>query len=157
MIYCYDCGTKLEVEDRFCAGCGQALIKEQPTVDYATLEDRSKAHFIDGFIVLLTLFVPLGLGIIPWRYFTLAMIIGHWLYTSIFIGFWGASIGMTSMNLEIVNHDMGRIGCTKALARYLIGILSWVTVMGTLISVTHPRRKTLHDIIFKTLVVRHGS
>ena len=67
----------------------------------------------------------------------------------------GATIGMRAWKLKLLREDGGKPGAGLALARFFLALLSLaVAGIGFWMALLDPRKRTLHDRLCRTLMVR---
>lgn len=179
---CSECGRAYAVEDlirfddyRICADCKPRLIQKlrkgvraQGDLAYAGFWVRLGAKFIDALILFV---VNLAIGLLFVRTF------GRWgmpdvsqsgwfflqavfniigvLYTTFFLGRFGATPGKMAYGLKVVSPHGGAIGYPRALGRQLAEYLSGMILMfGYMMAAFDGERRALHDRICHTRVVR---
>ena len=181
---CSECGQALAEENmiRFqeswvCAGCKPAFIqkvKEGVSVagamDYAGFWIRFGALAIDAFllgIVNMVIFIPLGmfmptspdspfvvLSVMP-----LLLLLQYAIpaaYDTWFVGKYGATPGKMACKLKIVVADGSRVSYPRALGRHFAKYLSaMILVIGYIMAAFDDQRRTLHDRICESRVVRN--
>lgn len=180
---CSECGLSFAEDEmiRFqeswvCAGCKPLFvqkIKEGVSVagamDYAGFWIRLGALTIDGFILGIAnslLFVPLGI-FMPMSeenpffilsFMPLFMIIQYAIpavYDTWFVGKYGATPGKMACNLKIVVEDGSQVTYLRALGRHFAKWLSsMILAIGFLMAAFDDQKRTLHDRICETRVVR---
>lgn len=180
---CSECGRAYAEEEmiRFneawiCAGCKPAFIqkvKEGVSVagamNYAGFWIRFGAIVIDGFILwifTMILFIPLGIimptsndnPFVALSFMPLIMLLQYAIpavYDIWFVGKYGATPGKMACKLKIVVADGGRVSYSRALGRHFAKWLSSIILgIGFIMAVFDDERRTLHDRICETRVVR---
>ena len=180
---CSECGQAFAEEDmiRFqdswvCAGCKPVFIqkvKEGVSVagalDYAGFWIRLAAFVIDAFvlgIVNSVIFIPLGifmptspdnpmvvLSIMP-----IMMLLQYAIpavYDTWFVGKYGATPGKMACKLKVVVEDSNRVSYLRAFGRHFAKWLSaMILCIGYIMAAFDDQRRTLHDRICETRVVR---
>ena len=159
-----------------CAGCKPVFvqkIKEGVSVagalDYAGFWTRFGAVVIDGFIIWIfnmVLFVPLGI-LMPTSnddpfaalsFTPLIMLLQYAIpaaYDTWFVGKYGATPGKMACKIKIVVADGTPVSYSRALGRHFAKWLSWLILgIGFLMAAFDDERRTLHDRICETRVVR---
>jgi uncharacterized RDD family membrane protein YckC len=180
---CSECGQVFAEEEmirfndvRVCAGCKPVFvqkIKEGVSVagalDYAGFWIRFGAIAIDGFILwifTMILFIPLGI-IIPTSddnpfaalsFMPLIMLLQYAIpavYDTWFVGKYGATPGKMACKLKIVVADGTPVSYSRALGRHFAKWLSSIILgIGFIMAAFDDERRTLHDRICETRVVR---
>jgi uncharacterized RDD family membrane protein YckC len=180
---CAECGQAFAEDEmirfqdaRVCAGCKPVFvqkIKEGLSVagalNYAGFWIRFGALCIDGFILwILNMFmlIPFGifmpqkeqdpvvvLSVMP--LFLIAQYAIPACYDTWFVGKYGATPGKMACNLKIVVEDGTRLTYLKALGRHFAKYLSsMILLIGFIMAAFDDERRTLHDRICETRVVR---
>jgi uncharacterized RDD family membrane protein YckC len=180
---CSECGQTLAEEEmiRFnhawiCAGCKPAFVqkvKEGVSVagamNYAGFWIRFGAIAIDGFIIWIfnmILFIPLGIFMptssdnpfMALSFMPLIMLLQYAIpavYDTWFVGKYGATPGKMACKLKIVVADGTPVGYSRALGRHFAKWLSSIILgIGFIMAAFDDERRTLHDRICETRVVR---
>jgi uncharacterized RDD family membrane protein YckC len=180
---CSECGHSFAEDEmiRFqeswvCAGCKPLFvqkIKEGVSVagamDYAGFWIRLGALAIDGFILGIAnalLFVPLGIFMpmsednpfVILSFMPLLIIIQYAIpavYDTWFVGKYGATPGKMACNLKIVVEDGSQVTYLRALGRHFAKWLSsMILAIGFIMAAFDDEKRTLHDRICETRVVR---
>ncbi len=180
---CSECGLGFAEDEmiRFqeswvCAGCKPLFvqkIKEGVSVagvmDYAGFWIRLGALAIDGFILGIAnslLFVPLGIFMpmsednpfVILSFMPLFIIIQYAIpavYDTWFVGKYGATPGKMACNLKIVVEDGSQVTYLRALGRHFAKWLSsMILAIGFIMAAFDDQKRTLHDRICETRVVR---
>ena len=180
---CSECGRAYAEEEMICfneawicAGCKPAFIqkvKEGVSVagamNYAGFWIRFGAIVIDGFILwifTMILFIPLGIimptsndnPFVALSFMPLIMLLQYAIpavYDTWFVGKYGATPGKMACKLKIVVADGGRVSYSRALGRHFAKWLSSIILgIGFIMAVFDDERRTLHDRICETRVVR---
>ncbi len=180
---CSECGLTFNEDDmiRFqeawvCAGCKPLFvqkIKEGVSIagamDYAGFWIRFGAIAIDGFIlwiINLVFFIPLGIlaptsGDNPAAFlsFMPILILVQYaipaVYDTWFIGKYGATPGKMACKLKVVVEDGGQVTYLRALGRHFGKWLSsMILAIGFIMAAFDDQKRTLHDRICETRVVR---
>ncbi len=161
---------------RVCAACKPVFVqkvKEGVSVagalDYAGFWIRFGAVVIDGFIlwiVNMALFVPLGI-IMPTSsddpfaalsFMPLIMLLQYAIpavYDTWFVGKYGATPGKMACKIKVVVADGTSVSYSRALGRHFAKWLSSLIMgIGFLMAAFDDERRTLHDRICETRVVR---
>ncbi|HJU07414.1 MAG TPA: RDD family protein, partial [Rhodanobacteraceae bacterium] len=67
----------------------------------------------------------------------------------------GATIGMRAWKLKLLRDDGTKLGIAQALARFFLALLSLAIVgIGFWMAPFDSRRRTLHDRLCKTMMIR---
>ena len=138
-------------------------------LDYAGFWIRFGAVVIDGFIIWifnLALFIPLGI-IMPTSgenafetlsFMPLVMLLQYAIpaaYDTWFVGKYGATPGKMACKIKIVVADGTPVTYSRALGRHFAKWLSSLIMgIGFLMAAIDDERRTLHDRICETRVVR---
>jgi uncharacterized RDD family membrane protein YckC len=161
---------------RVCAACKPVFVqkvKEGVSVagalDYAGFWTRLGAVVIDGFIIWIfnmVLFVPLGI-IMPTStddpfaalsFMPLIMLLQYAIpavYDTWFVGKYGATPGKMACKIKVVVADGTPVSYSRALGRHFAKWLSSLIMgIGFLMAAFDDERRTLHDRICETRVVR---
>jgi uncharacterized RDD family membrane protein YckC len=181
--HCSECGLRFAEdemirfqESRICAACKPLFvqkIKEGVSVagalNYAGFWIRLGAITIDAFILWIAtflLFIPLGI-LMPtsednpfvFLSFMPLFIIGQYaipaVYDIWFVGKYGATPGKMACNLKVVVEDGSQVTYLRALGRHFA---KWISTMilaiGFIMAAFDDQKRTLHDRICETRVVR---
>jgi uncharacterized RDD family membrane protein YckC len=180
---CSECGQAFAEEDmiRFqdswvCAGCKPVFIqkvKEGVSVagamDYAGFWIRFAAFAIDAFIlgiVNMVIFIPLGIfmptspdnPMVVISLMPVIMLLQYAIpaaYDTWFVGKYGATPGKMACKLKIAVEDGSRLSYLRALGRHFAKWLSaMILLIGYIMAAFDDQRRTLHDRICETRVVR---
>ena len=180
---CCECGRVFAEEEmirfndaRFCAGCKPVFVqkvKEGVSVggalNYAGFWTRFGAIAIDGFILWianLILFIPLGIFMptsnenpfAALSYMPVLMLLQYAIpavYDTWFVGKYGATPGKMACKIKIVVADGTPLTYSRALGRHFAKWLSSIIMgIGFLMAAFDDERRTLHDRICETRVVR---
>jgi uncharacterized RDD family membrane protein YckC len=182
--HCSECGLRFAEDEmiRFqeswiCAACKPLFvqkIKEGVSVagalNYAGFWIRLGAIAIDAFILWIAtflLFIPLGI-LMPtsednpyvFLSFMPLFIIGQYaipaVYDIWFVGKYGATPGKMACNLKVVVEDGSQVTYLRALGRHFA---KWISTMilaiGFIMAAFDDQKRTLHDRICETRVVRN--
>ena len=181
---CNECGKRFAQDDMIryqnvwvCANCKPIFLqklKEGADVSgalvFAGFWERFAAKFLDGLIqgvintalgavINIALFALGGRGenaslaiVIFSQLFQLALAAA---YTTFFVGKYGATPGKMALKLQVVTSDGGEVSYARALGRYFAEWLSGITLtIGYLISIWDDEKRTLHDRICDTRVIK---
>lgn len=180
---CSECGRVFAEEDmirfneaRVCAGCKPVFvqkIKEGVSVggalNYAGFWIRFGAIAIDGFIlwiVNLIIFIPLGIFMptsnqnpfATLSFMPLLMLLQYAIpaaYDTWFVGKYGATPGKMACKIKVVVADGTPVTYSRALGRHFAKWLSSIIMgIGFIMAAFDDERRTLHDRICETRVVR---
>jgi uncharacterized RDD family membrane protein YckC len=141
------------------AGVAPAIAEPLPTrpaVHYAGFWIRAAARIIDlvilGMVMSLLRFIFRPMPLVQQESFTLAV---GCLYEVYFVSRFGATIGKIGLNLKVVHAGGAPVTRSLALQRYLAMGLSVLTVtVGFWMAAFDPEKRTLHDRICATRVIR---
>jgi uncharacterized RDD family membrane protein YckC len=180
---CSECGQAFAVDDmiRFedawvCATCKPVFVQKikeglqvAGELNYAGFWIRFGAIFIDGLIlsaVNMITQIPLsffmvstgnntGQLVIIQLIVTLIQFIIPAVYTTWFLGKYGATPGKMACKIKVVRSDGEPLTYGRALGRHFATGLSWMILcIGFLMAAFDDQRRTLHDRICDTRVVR---
>lgn len=181
---CSECGLRFAEDNmiRFqeswvCAGCKPLFvqkIKEGVSVagamNYAGFWIRLGAISIDAFILWIAnmiLFIPLGI-LVPrssespfvfLSFMPLLVLVQYAIpavYDTWFVGKYGATPGKMACNLKVVVEDGSQITYLRALGRHFAKwISSMILAIGFIMAAFDDEKRTLHDRICETRVVRN--
>lgn len=183
---CSECGLNYNEDEmirfqqaRVCAGCKPLFvqkIKEGVSIagalDYAGFWIRFGAIAIDGFILWianLLLFVPLGIMVpasaenpnVFLSFMPLLIIFQYAIpaaYDTWFIGKYGATPGKMACKLKVVVEDGGQVTYLRALGRHFAKWLSsMILAIGFIMAAFDDQKRTLHDRICETRVIRNNQ
>ena len=155
-----------------CTSCKPIFVQklEEGVTRYAGLGTRLGAKLIDGIILgtmtLVIVFVvglatrsmqssesvskPLG-GLVV---FGLVLCLIAAVYTTSFVGKYGATPGKMACRIEVVTAKGGKVSYARALGRYFAECLSGLLLgVGYLMAAFDEQKRTLHDHICNTRVV----
>ncbi len=162
-------------ETNVCAACKPMFVqklKEGVNVvpgylDYAGFGIRFAAKLLDGILLGMIVFVPMvvvtmflggnnpGMLLGVQVLFQVLFYAAWGSFTIFFIGRFGATPGKMACGLRVVSGDGSPIGYGRATGRFFAEILSvWVCCIGYLITVFDHQKRSLHDHICNTRVVR---
>ena len=165
--------------NRVCADCKPRFVQRlqegavTPTARvYGGFWRRFVALLLDGIILaavafplqmILGLFAPVayahGVPTINWGIAGISYLLGVIIgcsYQAFFLSRKGATPGKMVMGMKVITPDGGPISVARAIGRYFAQILSGVTLcIGYLIAAFDSEKRTLHDHICSTRVVRH--
>lgn len=180
---CSECGVAFAEEEmiRFqdswvCAGCKVVFIQKVKegvavagAMDYAGFWIRFAAFAIDAFILgiaNMAIFIPLGILMpaspdnprVIISFMPVIMLLQYAIpaaYDTWFVGKYGATPGKMACKLKIVVEDSSRLSYLKALGRHFAKWLSAMILgVGYIMAAFDDQRRTLHDRICETRVVR---
>jgi uncharacterized RDD family membrane protein YckC len=146
---------------------------KEPIIEYAGFVTRLAASFIDGIIVLISLYIiNLGINLIGFDFFDITIPLLNfrisWLNLVIVVAYWTyfessnrqATPGKRIAGTMVIDENGKRLSVTKAFIRtffrnitlflcsYLIGFL------GIVVMDFNKRNQTIYDIIAKTCVIK---
>lgn len=180
---CAECGQRFAEDDMLkfddawvCAGCKPVFVQKlkeglqvSGVLNYAGFWIRFGAYFIDYFILMLVnlmIQIPMGFLVLPSEknvglFMTiqgivmLIQIVIPAVYTTWFLGKYGATPGKMACKLKVVTADGGSISYARALGRHFA---TWISAMilgiGFLMAAFDTQKRALHDRICDTRVVR---
>jgi uncharacterized RDD family membrane protein YckC len=180
---CSECGRAFAEEEmirfndtRVCAGCKPIFIqkiKEGVSVagvlDYAGFWIRFGAFAIDGCIIWIfniIIFIPLGIfspssgdnPFVALSFMPVIMLLQYAIpaaYDTWFVGKYGATPGKMACKLKIVVADATSVSYSRAFGRHFAKWLSSIILgIGFIMAAFDDERRTLHDRICETRVVR---
>ena len=180
---CSECGLAYAEDEmirfqeaRVCAGCKPLFvqkIKEGVSVaglmNYAGFWIRLGALAIDAFILWIVnflLWIPLGILIpssednpfVLLSFMPLLIIAQYAIpaaYDTWFVGKYGATPGKMACNLKVVVEDGERVTYMRAFGRHFAKLLSsMILAIGFIMAAFDDEKRTLHDRICETRVVR---
>ncbi len=181
---CSECDNSFSQDDmiRFgdawvCANCKPLFVQKikeglavAGTMDYAGFWIRLGAKFIDWIIIGIVSFIvamPLGYFSITTPSssssvltMVLLQILNYAIpatYVTFFLGKYGATPGKMACKLKVVTADNDRVSYPRAFGRYFAEILSGlILLIGYIMAAFDDQRRTLHDRICDTRVIRHS-
>lgn len=139
-------------------------------LEFAGIGARFVADMLDGIFVFLPFMVILQ--VVMWKFMrgapeqpfgmlavVLVMELGIWgiwaAYNIFFVGRYGATPGKMIFRIRIITTDRGRLGYGRATGRFFAEMLSGMTLyIGYIMAFFDEQRRTLHDRICNTLVIR---
>jgi uncharacterized RDD family membrane protein YckC len=163
-----------------CAGCKPVAVQRlqegvlaRPGLEYGSFWLRAAAKIID-YVIMVAVFLPIYLWIFPaifgdvadpeidlvryaaWQVGLQFVSTALWgVYTILFLGKYGATPGKMVCRLVVVTSDGGKISYARAAGRFFAEILSaLICYIGYLLAVFDEEKRTLHDRICDTRVVR---
>lgn len=144
-----------------------AQLTVQPAEDSpapAGLPRRFAAIVYDSLLLFAVLFFASLVVIAPFdiRYgdplYPLYLLYVHGVGFLFFGWFWthgGQTLGMKTWSIRIRPMNDGAVTWRQALIRYLAALLSWLLLgAGFLLSLFHPQRAALHDLLSGTRLIR---
>ncbi len=177
---CSECGKTFAQNDMVrisgawvCAGCKPIVVqrlkegvKLSHEMEYGGFWIRFAAKFLDGIILMIVQFsvgilqgLLFGLGDDPGGTFVaftyLFNITIGVLYTTFFLGKYGATPGKMACKLQVVMSDGGEISYGRACGRHFAEILSsLIFAIGYIMAAFDDEKRTLHDRICDTRVIK---
>ncbi|MCP4645120.1 MAG: RDD family protein, partial [bacterium] len=180
---CGLCGRSFEPDDVITLGgafvCGeckpralQQVVQGVPiagTLEYAGFWIRAGARVLDWILVyavnmilntVVGLVVALAGGdqalmIALWMVMLIAQMVIPAVYTSYFLGRYGATLGKMACGLRVVTGDGEAISYLRGFGRHFAEMLSSLTLfIGYIMAAFDDERRTLHDRICNTRVIR---
>ncbi|MFA7070027.1 MAG: RDD family protein [Sulfurimonas sp.] len=134
---------------------------QKPKINYATYSSRIKAFIVDLFMIYIPLlyvitYLVMG-GKDEFQASNLAPFIGVALYgfiSAIFVAKTAQTPGKRAYEIKIVDSLSGEnLSFLRALCRFFMFLVSATTLFGLLIPLYRRDRKSLHDIICKSVVI----
>ena len=182
-VKCDECGQNFAEDDLLkfddtwvCAACKPVFVQKlkeglqvSGELNYAGFWIRFGAYFIDYFILMLVnlmIHLPMGFLALPSEqsvglmitvqgFIMLLQIVIPAVYTTWFLGKYGATPGKMACKLKVVTADGGKISYARALGRHFA---TWISAMifliGFLMAAFDTEKRTLHDRICDTRVIR---
>jgi len=183
-MYCFQCGKVFQKEKMFryndnwiCEECNPVFVKnlsksiiKTHNSEYGGFWVRYFAKMIDIFFICLIIFayktiiwsISLLYPISSFSYIILDNLYNYSnvfisaFYSIIFVGKYGATPGKMFYRLKIVNSDKTEVSYLTAAGRHFSEYLSsLILCIGYIIAVFDLKRRTLHDRICNTLVIRY--
>ncbi|MBU1054993.1 MAG: RDD family protein [Proteobacteria bacterium] len=183
MQKCSECGKSFSKDDliqyegfNVCANCKPLFVKKikegVATGDfrYGGFWIRYGAKFIDGLILIIPYFliiffmmkylIPKGSPKDPLLILTttagpLLLVLFSVAYNTWFIGKYAATPGKMACGLKVITSDNEKVTYTRALGRYFAEMLSWaILLIGYLMAAFDSKKRSLHDRMCNTLVIR---
>ena len=123
---------------------------------------RSKAFITDMFMIMmpimyLTTYVVMD-GAASFKDSNMAHWVSMFIYGLITVIFWvkkGQTPGFKAYDLKLIDDNSGKtLGYGLAIARYMMFILSAVSIVGALLPFFRKDKKTLQDLLMQTSVIR---
>ncbi|MBN2307796.1 MAG: RDD family protein [Candidatus Hydrogenedentes bacterium] len=178
---CVVCGGGFAPDDlvdilgaQVCARCKPAAVEQvrigvplRGLLEYGGFWIRFAAKFLDGILlyafnmILQALAAAVGLalgevaGVVAWGVVFLLQFMVPIVYTTFFVGRYGATLGKMVCSLRIVGPQGERITYLRAFARYFAEMLSSLTLMiGYIMAAFDEEKRALHDHVCATRVVR---
>ncbi|MBX7490556.1 RDD family protein [Helicobacter sp. Faydin-H64] len=141
----------------------EELEKNNSRLFYAGFLERGKAQVIDTFMIYMPLLFILTYGVIGsaqgFRDSSWAPSAGVLIYGSIvalLLVFKGQTPGKKAYDLWVVRENGKKVTFFFAFLRFFGFLLSGTTIIGILLPLWRKDKKALHDILFKTAVLRKG-
>ena len=177
---CAECGKSFYQEEMIrygdawvCAACKPIFIqklKEGVSVagemNYAGFWTRFGAKFVDWLILFIT-FIVLNMLLIPARtaladqnklfavIYNILVIVIPAVYSTWFLGKYGATPGKMAAKIKVVTADGGKVSYARAFGRHFAEWLSsLVLLIGYIMAAFDEQRRTLHDRICNTRVIK---
>ncbi|TLD83577.1 RDD family protein [Helicobacter sp. MIT 11-5569] len=130
---------------------------------HAGFLERGKAQVIDTFMIYMPLLYVLTYGVIgsaqefrdsSWAPFAGVLIYGS--IVALLLALKGQTPGKKAYDLWVVRENGKKVTFIFALLRFFGFLLSGTSIVGILLPLWRKDRKALHDILFKTIVLRKG-
>ena len=127
----------------------------------AHLPNRIKAFIVDIFLIMMPIMYITAYFIMDGKDDFQGNEVARWitsiLYGLIVIAFWiksGQTPGFKAYDLKVVDGTTGeKLTLPKAVARYLLFIISATSIIGLLLPFFRNDRKTLHDLLSKSCAI----
>ena len=171
MVFCRDCGAKINDNAIVCTNCGVAIIHRFPQHIFAGFWKRAGAVIIDGIILSLISAIPTSLILFiiaasnPYIngdelfdifdiIFQIFSLIFGWLYSAFFhSSIYQATPGKLALGIVVTDLDGNRISFGRATGRYFASIISGcICYVGYMMAGWTEKKQALHDMIAGTLV-----
>lgn len=173
--YCTECGTLITKKNATCPECkvsfkkfpkkrslkklptkGHPLYKSPTLVEYASFFLRFHALAADVIIIgalvsVIGVLLNVRLTFLPFWSFVTAVLI---LYNALLTGLQGATLGMKLYSMRVVNLKAEKVGVVIGGLRFILAIVSILTLAGVFMIAFHKYRQALHDVVLKTFVIR---
>lgn len=182
---CSECGQAFAEDEiirfqdaRVCAVCKPVFIQKikegvsvAGTMDYAGFWIRFAAFLVDGFILgifNMLLFIPLGIWMpkspdnpfVIMSFMPVLMLFQYAIpacYDAWFVGKYAATPGKMVCKLKVILADGSRVSYPRAFGRHFAKwISSMILFIGFIMAAFDDERRTLHDRICETRVVRES-
>ena len=180
---CSECGQAFAEDDmiRFedawvCATCKPIFVQKikegvslTGAMEFAGFWLRFGAILIDGiimWIVNMIIFIPLGfigatsseqpgIMVVSQLFMTLLQFVIPAVYDTWFVGKYAATPGKMACKIKVVTADAGQVSYARALGRHFAKwISSMILAIGFIMAAFDDEKRTLHDRICETRVVR---
>lgn len=133
-----------------------------PSVIYASALDRIKAFITDMFMIMMPIMYITTYVVMDGKDSFQSSNGAHWITMAIFgaivIAFWnikGQTPGFKAYSLKLVNSStMENLTILQALWRYLMFLVSAVSVLGSFMIFFRKDKKTFQDIVSNTCVIK---
>lgn len=164
---CPTCGATVPSGARFCGVCGGALTSTSdsypgmvagPVVQYGGFWIRFVAVLIDGIVLGVAQGIVQALTGNDQAITSLFGLVSGFLYYSLLHSSeWQATLGKKALGLKVTDLEGRRITFGKAAARYFASLLSAIILLiGYIMAAFDDRKRTLHDRLVGTYVVKAG-
>lgn len=139
------------------------LAQNPTSLQLAHFLDRGKAHIIDTFMIYLPILYFLTYVVVgsaqgfrdsAWAQFVAVFIYGS--IAAVLLAFKGQTPGKKAYNLWVVRESGKNVTFLFACVRFFAFLLSGASVVGILMPLWRKDKKTLHDILCKTIVLKKG-
>ncbi|WP_299339235.1 RDD family protein [uncultured Psychroserpens sp.] len=86
----------------------------------------------------------------------IVMVIGLFLWP-ISEGLFGQTIGKRFLNLKVVRENFEPIGIGEGFARFFLGLIDYIFLIGIIIAATNKKKKRIGDMVADTIVISTKS
>lgn len=135
--------------------------EEKGTLFCAHLPNRLKAFIVDIFLIMMPILYITTYMIMEGKEDFQGSEIARWvtsiLYGIIIIAFWvknGQTPGFKAYEMKVIDDETkGTVSFSKALLRYLLFIVSAMSIIGLFLPFFRKDRRTLHDLLSKSCAI----
>lgn len=135
--------------------------EEKGTLFCAHLPNRLKAFIVDIFLIMMPILYITTYMIMEGKEDFQGSEIARWvtsiLYAIIIIAFWvknGQTPGFKAYEMKVIDDETkGTVSFSKALLRYLLFIVSAMSIIGLFLPFFRKDRRTLHDLLSKSCAI----
>jgi uncharacterized RDD family membrane protein YckC len=136
--------------------------ENEPSVEYASALDRIKAFITDMFMIMMPIMYITTYIIMDGKDSFQASDSAHWITMAVFgaivVSFWvfkGQTPGFKAYSIKMVSSDtLENISVLKGIWRYLMFLVSAVTLLGSFLIFFRKDKKTFQDIVSKTSIIK---
>ncbi|OQY58109.1 MAG: hypothetical protein B6245_13535 [Desulfobacteraceae bacterium 4572_88] len=176
-LHCSECGGEFPSDDMIhygdswiCAECKPAFVQKiregvtpNGAVEYGKFWTRFGAKLIDNILLgIINALIAFSMDILMAAFpeasivpLIVIQILVAFGYTTLFLGKYGATPGKMACKLKVITADGGKVSYLRAFGRCFGEILSGIILsVGYLIAVFDKEKRTLHDRICGTRVIR---